>query len=79
MADPLTRSSSPPRKPAALASVAPPAMPAVRLAQLVRTTTSPAPRGGDVVVDLGTTRITIGAGADVATVALVLTLLGGRA
>ena len=34
---------------------------------------------GDVVVDLGTTRITIGAGADVATVALVLTLLGGRA
>jgi hypothetical protein len=54
-------------------------MPAVRLAQLVRTPTSPAPRGGDVVVDLGTTRITIGAGADVATVALVLTLLGGRA
>ena len=79
MADPTARSTAPPRKLAALAPMAAPTMPAVRLAQLVRTPTSPAPRGGDVVVDLGTTRITIGAGADVATVALVLTLLGGRA
>jgi len=78
MADSLPRSPSTTRKPAALAAAA---MPAVRLAQLVRAPapTSPASRGGDVVVDLGTTRITIGAGADVATVALVLTLLGGRA
>jgi hypothetical protein len=75
MADPLARPLPTPRKPA------PAAVPVVRLAQLVRTPTpiAPPPRAGDVVVELGTTRITIGAGADTSTVVMVLTLLGGRA
>jgi hypothetical protein len=72
MADPFARPLSTPRKPVAAA------VPAVRLAQLVRTSAPTAPRAGDVVVELGTTRITIGAGADTATVVMVLTLLGGR-
>ena len=51
----------------------------MRLAQLVRTpAAAPAPRIGEMVVEVGGARITIGPGVDVATVVLVLTVLGGR-
>jgi len=53
----------------------------MRLAQLIRVpaAASPAVRAGEMVVEVGGARITIGAGVDVATVVLVLTMLGGRA
>jgi len=56
----------------------------LRLAQLVRTPTiSPArmrvpAHEGEVVVEVGSARITISPGADVTTVVTILALLGGR-
>lgn len=72
---------SPARSTSTLRKSAPAAPPEIRLAQLVRApaAASPAPRTGEMVVEVGGARITIGAGVDVATVVLVLTVLGGRA
>ena len=74
-------SDSPIRSTSTLRKSAPAAAPEMRLAQLIRVpaAASPAHRTGEMVVEVGGARITIGAGVDVATVVLVLTMLGGRA
>jgi hypothetical protein len=74
MADPLARSPATRRKPT------PAAVPALRLAQLVRRPSpAAASEAGTVTIEVGGATITIGAGADMATVVMVLALLGGRA
>ena len=58
-----------------------PARPVLRLARLVPTpaATATAVRDGEVVLEVGGSRLTIGRGADLATVVTLVAMLGGRA